>query len=340
MHPASHSTSTPSLTAGNAREPKHARVQTAGIGSDVSRMRVSAGGGTRRRWARWWTRWRRPWRGWSWRRRPSSRVGVPRHRYASPRASPPRAHTSSTSGPRQAEHSAAASKSHNSTSQGSHPAGNAATAAHQKNASQQAASNAAGTKPLTGTETTKSGTGKPAQARPAAAATTTQSAGQTGTKTTQTTTKNGTTGTTPATPTQTTTTGITTQNPSLSTTTATTGQASGSTGTSLSTTQTPASTGSTGATTPVSGTTQASAPLMMYGSVLPFGAGAGLSLYHGYNTHRGYYGSRSGYRGYGYRNNGMASARMARLARVVRDLNTLTVGHQRLRMIGTSCGTT
>ncbi len=68
----------------------------------------------------------------------------------------------------------------------------------------------------------------------------------------------------------------------------------------------------------------------MYSSLMPFGAQSGLSLYHGLNTHRGYYGSgvRSGYRGYGYgnRNSSMASARMRRLARVVRDLNSLTVG--------------
>jgi hypothetical protein len=66
---------------------------------------------------------------------------------------------------------------------------------------------------------------------------------------------------------------------------------------------------------------------MMYGSLLPFGGHPGLSLYHGYHAHRNYYGYRPGYRGYGYRKSSMVSARMKRLARLVRDLNTLTVGY-------------
>ena len=66
---------------------------------------------------------------------------------------------------------------------------------------------------------------------------------------------------------------------------------------------------------------------MMYGSLMPFGAQSGLVLNQGYNVHRNYYGSRSGYRGYGYRNSSMVSSRMRRLAKLVRDLNTLTVGY-------------
>ncbi len=66
---------------------------------------------------------------------------------------------------------------------------------------------------------------------------------------------------------------------------------------------------------------------MMYGSLLPFGAQSGLALNQGYRAHSNYYGSRSGYRGYGYRNSSMVSGRMRRLAKLVRDLNTLTVGY-------------
>ena len=52
------------------------------------------------------------------------------------------------------------------------------------------------------------------------------------------------------------------------------------------------------------------------------------SRYHSaYAAHRGYYGNRNGYRGYGYGNSTYATARMRRLARLVRDLNTLTVGY-------------
>jgi len=65
----------------------------------------------------------------------------------------------------------------------------------------------------------------------------------------------------------------------------------------------------------------------MYGSLMPFGAQSGLALNQGYRAHSNYYGSRSGYRGYGYRNSYMVSNRMRRLAKLVRDLNTLTVGY-------------
>jgi hypothetical protein len=66
--------------------------------------------------------------------------------------------------------------------------------------------------------------------------------------------------------------------------------------------------------------------MMLYGSLLPFGAQSGLALSNGYHAHRSYYGSRSGFRGYGYRGSSLVSARMRNLARLVRDLNTLTVG--------------
>lgn len=66
--------------------------------------------------------------------------------------------------------------------------------------------------------------------------------------------------------------------------------------------------------------------MMMYGALMPFGAHSGLALNQGYNAHRSYYGNRSGYRGYGYRNSSMVSSRMRRLSKLVRDLNTLTVG--------------
>jgi len=74
-------------------------------------------------------------------------------------------------------------------------------------------------------------------------------------------------------------------------------------------------------------TVPATTPLMMYGSLMPFGANSGLALNQGYRAHGSYYGSRSGYRGYGYRNSSLVSARMRRLAKLVRDLNTLTVGY-------------
>jgi hypothetical protein len=66
---------------------------------------------------------------------------------------------------------------------------------------------------------------------------------------------------------------------------------------------------------------------MMYGSILPFGSNPGLALYHGYHANRSYYGNGRGNRGYGNRNSSMVNNRMMRLSRLVRDLNTLTVGY-------------
>jgi hypothetical protein len=60
---------------------------------------------------------------------------------------------------------------------------------------------------------------------------------------------------------------------------------------------------------------------------MPFGSYSGLALNQVYNAHRGYFGYRSGYRGYGYRNSTLVSNRMRRLSKLVRDLNTLTVGY-------------
>jgi hypothetical protein len=63
--------------------------------------------------------------------------------------------------------------------------------------------------------------------------------------------------------------------------------------------------------------------------MLPFANSAGVSLYQGYHAHRNYFGGGygRGYRGYGYRNSGFVNGRMQRLAKLVRDLNALTVGH-------------
>jgi hypothetical protein len=65
----------------------------------------------------------------------------------------------------------------------------------------------------------------------------------------------------------------------------------------------------------------------MYGSMLPFGTNPGLALYQGNHTSRHSYGNGRGIRGYGSRNSSMANNRMMRLSRLVRDLNTLTVGY-------------
>ena len=69
-----------------------------------------------------------------------------------------------------------------------------------------------------------------------------------------------------------------------------------------------------------------SLPVMMYGSMLPFGANPGLALYHGYHASRNYSGNGRGYRNRGNRNS-TANNRMMHLSRLVRDLNTLTVGY-------------
>jgi hypothetical protein len=61
--------------------------------------------------------------------------------------------------------------------------------------------------------------------------------------------------------------------------------------------------------------------------MLPFGSNPGLSLYHGYHANRNYYGNGRGNRGYGYRNSAMVNNRMRHLTRLIRDLNTLTVGY-------------
>jgi hypothetical protein len=63
--------------------------------------------------------------------------------------------------------------------------------------------------------------------------------------------------------------------------------------------------------------------------MLPFGNATGVSMYQGYHAHRGYYGGGygRGYRGNGYRNSGLVNGRMRHLAKLVRDLNALTVGH-------------
>jgi hypothetical protein len=105
-----------------------------------------------------------------------------------------------------------------------------------------------------------------------------------------------------------------------------TAQAPALSGTSTTAAQAPASSAST-PSQQLASTAPATAPLMMYGSLLPFGAQSGLALNQGYRAHSNYYGYRSGYRGYGYRNSYMVSGRMRRLAKLVRDLNTLTVGY-------------
>ena len=65
---------------------------------------------------------------------------------------------------------------------------------------------------------------------------------------------------------------------------------------------------------------------MMYSSMLPLRSNPGLALYHGYHASRNSYGNGRGNRGYGHRNS-MANNRMMHLSRLVRDLNTLTVGY-------------
>lgn len=60
---------------------------------------------------------------------------------------------------------------------------------------------------------------------------------------------------------------------------------------------------------------------------MPFANQSGLAIHHGYHNYRNSYGSRSAYRGYGYRGSARVSNRMSRLSRLVRDLNTLTVGY-------------
>ncbi len=141
----------------------------------------------------------------------------------------------------------------------------------------------------------------------------------------------GTTPTTAQTPAVSGTTAGTVQTPGLSGTRGFAAQAPAQNGTSTSATQAPAAQSPVASTaTPaasLAATAPATTPLMMYGSLLPFGAQAGLALNQGYRAHNNYYGSRAGYRGYGYRNTSMVSNRMRRLAKLVRDLNTLTVGY-------------
>ena len=88
----------------------------------------------------------------------------------------------------------------------------------------------------------------------------------------------------------------------------------------------PSSTHPSNASRPLSATATSSLPVMMYGSMLPFGSNPGLALYHGYHASRNHYGNGRGNRGYGYRNS-MVNNRMMHLSRLVRDLNTLTVGY-------------
>lgn len=64
-------------------------------------------------------------------------------------------------------------------------------------------------------------------------------------------------------------------------------------------------------------------PFLSYGALTPFGYHPALHLHGAYAAHRGYYGNR----GYGSRRTRYASALMQRLSRLVRDLNTLTVGY-------------
>ena len=80
------------------------------------------------------------------------------------------------------------------------------------------------------------------------------------------------------------------------------------------------------ASRPQSATATSSLPLRMYSSMLPMGSNPGLGLYHGYHASRNSYGNGRGNRGYGHRNS-MVNNRMMRLSRLVRDLNTLTVGY-------------
>ncbi len=138
--------------------------------------------------------------------------------------------------------------------------------------------------------------------------------------------RSGTPATTAQTPGLSGTTATTAQTPGLSGTRAMTARAPALSGTSTTAVQAPASSTSTPARS-LASTAPATTPLMMYGSLLPFGAQAGLALNQGYRAHSNYYGSRSGYRGYGYRNSYMVSNRMRRLSKLVRDLNTLTVGY-------------
>jgi hypothetical protein len=69
---------------------------------------------------------------------------------------------------------------------------------------------------------------------------------------------------------------------------------------------------------------------LAYGSLLPFGGFPGVSLYHGVRAHAYHYGygRRPGYgSGYGYRGAGYVPPRMRRLARLIRDLNVLSIGY-------------
>jgi hypothetical protein len=91
-------------------------------------------------------------------------------------------------------------------------------------------------------------------------------------------------------------------------------------------TSTPATVGTT-PQSPLTATATSSLRVMMYGTMLPFGSNPGLALYHGYHASRNYHGNGWGNRGYGYRNSSMVNNRMRRLSRLVRDLNTLTVGY-------------
>ncbi|MGC8643715.1 MAG: hypothetical protein ACP5XB_27970 [Isosphaeraceae bacterium] len=68
-------------------------------------------------------------------------------------------------------------------------------------------------------------------------------------------------------------------------------------------------------------------PFLSYGALLPFGYQPALQIQGAYAAHRGYYGNRNGYRRYNNRRSNNGTARMQRLARLVRDLNTLTVGY-------------
>lgn len=76
-----------------------------------------------------------------------------------------------------------------------------------------------------------------------------------------------------------------------------------------------------------SGAALLGSPFLTPGVLLPFGSHPALQIYSAYAAHRGYYGNQYGHRGYGNRRSNNANTRTQRLARLVRDLNTLTVGY-------------
>jgi hypothetical protein len=68
-------------------------------------------------------------------------------------------------------------------------------------------------------------------------------------------------------------------------------------------------------------------PFLSPSVLLPFGSHPALQIHGAYAAHRHFYGNQNGYRRHSNRGSSYGSARMTRLARLVRDLNTLTVGY-------------